>query len=955
MGLEQVDESIHEVREIPLDSDTATIVQGCKDTFYKLLLAHSLKQIGQGKRASFDTTRLEGVRFVQAPPGTHFESDETQFVYDVSKNLVYVRGELDTQNFGVLTDISVQLLKSLTKKEVFDGHSQAILTELAGEAVSSLRPELLSELTITPTKAKIEQERLTTYPRAVRKTDEREIEIMNRVDRVNTPNITLDELHEALAYIKSSDPSASTIFDVNRLFYFDGKLYDLSPLNLVLTEMKTGKGSKPDEKSDAIKMILGRDGIPRGYYKSLIASGRDRQRTEPNRKILNPEETEHHLQANEVSYLPYQLEDETSMRLTYSDGDHEGAIVIKRRGNKITATKNVDGKREFIPSGKGSSLFQGSNRWVLDNNVISFHSSTEITVHVDQTAISSGELTETNTGKDFLGANITLDYGGEVWRDPRRILLDAIQNHIDAKNDTIPDIAYTVVDPSGNVQQITKEALATRDESWKIIGMTISDTGEGYPTPYLTMLGKSTKGDDDIGKFGEGLKMLSAAAVRQGIAVNLHSRDWQATPTSYTQTVKDYETGKDKTFDTLGYNLAWQDQSQRGSQTQFSFLTLPSDITQLTTTQQAELNDTYSEKSKIWQAWVDVLDPRKADQYGRRGLTRYVLPKDDRPHTDGIVTLLTDRPGSVYEKGLLIPGESTQPRIFGYNVDETIIDTRERNAFNQKLLDAYAREYFYQLTDKDIMRQILETAKQHPEIDYYEYKFFSSHNVSDKTKALWRQAYHEVFGDDAVLSLQARLDEFDRLGGSSNTYREELAKAVSAETHLENGNLQRLPPSLTSFFMDHVYTSNDFSKELERADIALPMDDKEKLVQFVRTTNQLMLTILESLDSNTQGRKYLETVIPRDQLEVRKAELQGVTPDNIHVKHATFPALGMVERVNSRPVVSLNQSILGDPVETIGTYVHEASHYLSDQRDFVLGFQRFLMALVMSRVTGSSN
>src|SRR5439155_18500258 len=143
------------------------------------------------------------------------------------------------------------------------------------------------------------------------------------------------------------------------------------------------------------------------------------------------------------------------------------------------------------------------------------------------------------------------------------------------------------------------------------------------------------------------------------------------------------------------------------------------------------------------QSWIDVLDPRKVNQYGQRGLERFVLPGQDNNnrYTDGVVTLLTDRPGDVYERGLLIPGESDQPRMFGYNVDETIIDTRERNAFSEKLLEGYVREYFRNLTDTEVMRQMLQTIKQNPNTNYYEYRFFKSgtNTISERSKALWRQ------------------------------------------------------------------------------------------------------------------------------------------------------------------------------------------------------------------------
>lgn len=1019
-----------EISDEPVSPETAEMLNRFKDQFVDMLKSGDLSKFTNRDRVNipFREIRLGGLSFSQANLGTRLEGD-SPFEYNAAKMKLYVREDAINSDFATLADMYVQLLKVVTTgKDTFDVESQALLTQMAAKAIASLRPELLTEFKLSGSTIESVPQRPISYTSLQREKDDQLVEFRKRLEVVNKPNITREELEAVLVEMRTIKPTnlndegqndanllkniPSFGHQINGLFYFDGKVYSLNLSSLELQEIKPGDEIRSADKlkpSFTKNMYgLGKIGTmfpPEIYYPKIpkitpIEYLKKEQFNfflsdggEPGRRLLNPDESDFQLKASEFGYLPFQLNNGGSMRLSFTQGEKKAQIVIKRRGNKVIATKFVDGKAEgILTRGQSAHLFEESGSEVkVFNNVISIFSDNNGALTIDRNEFSKpkAHLEEINRGKEFVSSNITLDYGGEVWRDPKRILLDAIQNHIDAYRDQAPNISFTVAGSDGKVLTVSKEELLDLGNGWNIVGVGISDQGEGYSTQYLTQLGKSTKGDNDLGKFGEGLKMLAASALRQGIEVKISSRDWIATPVGHQKSVKDYETGKDRTFNLLGYRMEWQDGSKTGSQTKFSLLPLEPGQNQLTPDQMIKLQTILGQNSpsgKTWQEWTDVLDFRKVDQYGQRGLERYVLPKEEQVDTNGVVNLLMNRPGSIYEKGLLIPGEISKPMIFGFNIDETIIDTRERNVFNQTILEGYLSDYFHNLTDTNVMRKVLEMAKQNPNLDFYEYKFlnYDFNKNTPLTNVLWRQTYYEVFGDDAILSLSPRLEKLKRdsyLKSTSESsdeinytvndtsrftegvnesfgriegYRDRenivgIVGAVANEVHLENQNLQILPSSLTDFFRYSVYTSQDFSNELKDTEVELSPQEKEKLVAFVQTANQVILTILESMDSSNQKQQYLQKIVDKDKLQARKDHLQKMPGDNIRIKHPLFPADGMVEERDGQAIVYFNKKILSDPGLLLETYVHEVTHYLSGQADYVLGFQRFLMALALNK------
>lgn len=894
----------YDIKDIKLKPEIFDIVSGFRDEGVKVL---------ENAWMNYEfRDRGRNVKFIPADKETSFESG-SPFEYKAQGNIIRVKEDRVKPDFSTLADMCVQLLKASTGKDTFDVESQSIADEMAEKAIADIKPDLMTNLNIAPYDIAPELGKYVAYSQEKKETDNILYSIYNNLDTLNKLDITKEEVKQVLTEIKTQiqgNPDSKKAYihraycnfsEKDFAYHYNGEVYIFDKRD---PQLKVVGNITPEEIPD---------------------------------ESSNPNESSFKLNHDMWSLIPFQLQDGESVRLSFKEGYEGQQVIIKRKGNKIIAQKIIHSKFEPMYTNTDNSLVNnnGERRYIKNyNNVLSiFPEDTDevITLRKDDKPAKE-EAWEVNRGKEFIQSNITTDYGSQVWQDPKRILLDALQNHIDAQKDKMPDIVYSISGSDNQIKKVSKEELQNLDQSWKIIGIDISDQGDGFTTPYLSSLGKSSKGDGDVGKFGEGLKMLCASALRQRINMRIASRDWTAEPAVYERTVKNYEAGKESKFNMLGFKMQWLDEPRKGSYTNFSV---------------SEVMDK-NQSEKSWGKWIDVLDPRNIDGLGQRGLERYFLSKEDKElsaHSDGIVSLLIDMPGNVYEKGLPIPrnpSENSEPYLFGYNIDENIISARERNEFDQKVFDSFVSDYYKNLTDTQVMTRILEEAKKNPKVDYFEYKMINS--ASPKSRILWRQTYHKVFGDDAVLSLRTIMP-------MGSQWDNKVVRAIVNEVHLENANLQILPRDMTNFFEKEVYTSREYMKEYEGKEIELSPQDKDKLVGRIREINQVLLTILESIESNPERKEFLDKIISGKELDTRKEHLRDIAPEKIRIKNRLYPSLGSIKEVDNRPVVTLNEEILSrssTPTKFLKTYVHEASHYLSGKRDYVIGFQRFLMMLALS-------
>lgn len=131
------------------------------------------------------------------------------------------------------------------------------------------------------------------------------------------------------------------------------------------------------------------------------------------------------------------------------------------------------------------------------------------------------ERGEPAVSKEVITTSITYSNQKEKWSE-KRILLDGVQNHLPA-------------DCKGTWFAV----LVLKDGRWTpyqecrdfahLEAVRFVDNGQGFVAQELSVISSSKAEDDNAaGVHGEGLKMISAAALRCGMRIVIESRDWKA-------------------------------------------------------------------------------------------------------------------------------------------------------------------------------------------------------------------------------------------------------------------------------------------------------------------------------------------------------------------------------------------------------------------------------------------
>ncbi|MBI5002216.1 hypothetical protein HZC31_02430 [Candidatus Woesearchaeota archaeon] len=105
-----------------------------------------------------------------------------------------------------------------------------------------------------------------------------------------------------------------------------------------------------------------------------------------------------------------------------------------------------------------------------------------------------------------------------------RIVLDSISNHLPAdSNGTTTSVKLE----QDGVYVDWREA----DRTKKTTELVFEDNGSGYDAGLLSVLFSPKAGDPfSVGQFGEGLKRVASAALKEGLEVEYRSKNWRAKP-----------------------------------------------------------------------------------------------------------------------------------------------------------------------------------------------------------------------------------------------------------------------------------------------------------------------------------------------------------------------------------------------------------------------------------------
>ena len=325
-----------------------------------------------------------------------------------------------------------------------------------------------------------------------------------------------------------------------------------------------------------------------------------------------------------------------------------------------------------------------------------------------------GVKTDRETIPDYyeetITTSVTLEYGKDIW-DEERIMLDAIQNHL--PQDAEGGALYLRFKTSDEVWHNFDEVSLFNNEDIKTIK--IANSGQrGYDHRLLGIFQSIKSHEESSGKWGEGLKMLSAACLRNGVEMSLKSRDWRAAPQIKKQKIDENE------IEQLVFNVIHELKSG--------------------TINDTDKHSTYEQSSTTFNNPSSQLvkEFREANQKVLAIEQKKPLAKTSQ----GEILRLTD--GEVFVRDILIPGNHNVR--YSYHFPKFDIKTRDRNAIKQADLQGALANLWSEVGSPEAIKDYLYQANRSVDnrtsdeiIEFQTYFSPQNHN-------LWIENFNVIFG-----------------------------------------------------------------------------------------------------------------------------------------------------------------------------------------------------------------
>ncbi len=522
--------------------------------------------------------------------------------------------------------------------------------------------------------------------------------------------------------------------------------------------------------------------------------------------------------------------------------------------------------------------------------------------------------------------SVTLDYRKERW-GLERIVLDGLSNHLPA-------------DSGGNHTHVKLKQsgvwvdLRNADPQAPTTEVIFEDDGKGYTSQKLNTL-RSTKGADvlAVGQFGEGLKLVAAAALRHGLQLQYRSRNWWAEPFSKSE-VDDGESYK-----RLCFRVTENGDNVFGSRTIFFNPTadLVAEVLKLSSKVLA-LNDTYRELhnekdnydlmgfgkyfSQIIGREQFTFIPQKIDLSAYSGLDFSAFKLPVRYHSR-IIDLGEDEK-AIFVKGIRVEKSNS---LFSYDLGIEDINPDRVYANRDVILDQI--EYLLQgCTNEEVLTTLLTAAERNPHADYKE---FQAMNHLRKIKPEQRFG-HEKIEKSSLLDKVKIYSSADNPWVSTFKALYGEKAVITADDSNVNSDAKLLG-----------FTPVKLNKGIETYLLSL---DVESAYKIATGTKEYRWVALSELTDEERARYDLipglnrvafsnEAAIPQDKVRIysgmffpsgREAESDlGVT---------------ITER-DGTSYIAIKRSTLHDEQKFVTTYFHEAGHYLTKQPDHTRGHTDF--------------
>lgn len=494
--------------------------------------------------------------------------------------------------------------------------------------------------------------------------------------------------------------------------------------------------------------------------------------------------------------------------------------------------------------------------------------------------------------------SITLDYRKSAW-GLERIVLDGVANHL-------PD------DSKGtNVSVKLKQEgqyviLNDADQSKKTEEVVFEDDGPGYDVRMLSILFSSKETDElSVGQFGEGLKLVAAAALRSYENLEYHSRNWIAKPFAKPEWIDGHS------IDRLCFTVQENGFNLNGSRT---ILRNPSESLIKEIYKIPDNILAFSDSYKVLGSGSEMFKKRLN---GEKSYLSKIIELNNSAKTLFIKGVKVQNLKSIFSYDLGLDN-ITPDRIFADR--ERVLDSIEC------LLKSYA--------SRDAIKTILEKAHNESSADYLEFHAFyrrkqdafdgmislfpqisnSKLGYSFKTNA-WAIVFKEVFGENAVL------ESFDT--------------NENGDAELLGYKPIKLNSGIRGYLMDiRIKTVCDIVKDTEYRWI-----DKNDLTESE-------ITIFNQVD------------------EINKAILGIQIPVDVMVYSGLFTKAGreiesshgvFLDGIGETKYIGIRRDRLSSLEDFTETYIHELGHQTTGAGDADRRFTTFFVKALSKRIVQDLN
>lgn len=504
-----------------------------------------------------------------------------------------------------------------------------------------------------------------------------------------------------------------------------------------------------------------------------------------------------------------------------------------------------------------------------------------------------GIKTDRESLPDFLKidleTSLTTSYGSGVWGFGQ-MLVDAAQNHFPSDSGG-RYFFLRFQDDQGNWHDYSEiDAFDPKN----IKKIKISDNGIGYDFERLALLNSGKDHSVTSGRWGEGLKMLTAVALRTGVKLEFRSRDWKAIP--YV---------KKKTLD------AGLDSENVVEQVAFEVTQLLKEDSSLLGDKDRILDEYGNEITE--KSSTTFLDPSPAliEEFKKLKDKIILLQKKSPIASVGKTHVLDFYSGNIFVKNILIPNKHGVK--YGYHFEDFDIEGRDRNLISADALNRRIGDFLGQVNSTAFITMFLRDAEEAAKGNGKFIEFNTEFNIPSGTKTAdtWIDTFESVFGLNTGIRLVSDQD----------------MNAV----HMAQ----------------HVYMNM----------VTLPDNVGKALINLTGTRGQKITSYKEKLDKMTASIKgvpesdlsdYEKLIL--DYLKKISLEMLGkslkISVFDYPESHTDMKALGLGG--NGKVLIwrEMLNSSFEDLTELLHVFHHEADHAITNAQDADIKFRDYLTTLL---------